>query len=559
MTRRIKLEGANKLRVETARTRLVIGGILFAAGFLVIAGRLVELGVVRHLAAPDPTPIAAAEPARLLQRADIVDRNGVLLATNLTTASLFAVPRRVRDPDNTARRLAAILPDLDAAETAKRLRSSRGFVWLKRNLTPRQQFQVNRLGMLGLDFVREQRRVYPHGVLTAHVVGFTGIDNDGLAGVEKSLDAELRDAPAPLRLSLDIRVQQILRAALADQIVRFDAIGGGGIVLDANTGEVVALVSLPDFDANQAGTAADYARFNRVTLGVYELGSIFKVFNHALALESGIVNLDSGYDTTEPLRVARFTISDFHGEKRWLTVPEIFIHSSNIGSAKMAADIGGPAQRAFLSELGLLARTGIELAERGQPIGPAPWRDINTMTIAYGHGIAVTPLHAAAAVGAIVNGGRRQTPTLLMRRASAAGARIVSQRTSEIMRALMRLVVAEGTGGQAAAPGYLVGGKTGTAEKQADGRYQRDALISSFVGVFPIDAPRYVVLAMLDEPQGTAESFGFATGGWTAAPVVSRVITRMAPLLGIAPVATDTPAGRLTALVRAKDRTVAVD
>ena len=374
MTRRIKLEGTNKLRLETARTRLVVGGILFAAGFLVIAGRLVELGVVRHLAAPDPTPIAAAEPASPPQRADIVDRNGVLLATNLTTASLFAVPRRIRDPDKTVRRLTAILPDLDAAETAERLRSTRGFVWLKRNLTPRQQFEVNRLGVLGLDFVREQRRIYPHGVLTAHVVGFTGIDNDGLAGVEKSLDAELRDAPAPLHLSLDIRVQQILREALADQIARFDAIGGGGIVLDANTGAVVALVSLPDFDANRAGAAADDARFNRVTLGVYELGSIFKVFNHALALESGIVDLDSGYDATEPLRVAGFTISDFHGEKRWLTVPEIFIHSSNIGSAKMAADIGGPAQRAFLTELGMLARTGIELAERGQPIGPAPWR-----------------------------------------------------------------------------------------------------------------------------------------------------------------------------------------
>ena len=568
MIRPIKLEGAGKQRLETARTRLVVGGILFAVGFLVIAGRLVDLGVIRHWGDRDPVVAQRTDPTSAKRRGDIVDRNGILLATDLTTASLFAVPHRVPDPAAAAAQLSALLPDLDPAELAARLRSPRRFVWLKRNLTPRQQFDVNRLGIPGLDFQREQHRVYPHGALTAHVVGFTGIDNDGLAGIEQTADADLRAAQSPLRLSVDIRVQQILHEELADQIARFDAIGGGGVILDANSGEVLALVSLPDFDPNRAGVADDDTLFNRVTLGVYELGSIFKIFNHALAFDSGTVDLESSYDATKPLRVARFAITDFHGENRWLSVPEIFIHSSNIGSAKMAADIGTPAQRAFLADLGLLSRTGIELAERGQPLQPAPWREINTMTIAYGHGIAVTPLHVAVATAAIVNGGRLPRPTLLRRQAPARSAAqpaaqpVVSARTSALMRTLMRLVVAEGTGRQADAPGYRVGGKTGTAEKLLDGRYQRDKLISSFIGAFPIDAPRYVVLVMLDEPRGTKQSFGFATGGWTAAPVVSRVITRMAPMLGLAPRApetTDATADRLTALVRARDKTIAAN
>jgi cell division protein FtsI (penicillin-binding protein 3) len=542
MSERISFEGANKKALDVARTRLLVGGALMAAAFMVIGVRLVDVTIFSET---EPSRRASARnivAERHMDRADIVDRNGVLLATSLTTASLYADPGRIFDPPAAARALVRVLPELSEAEVALQLSSDRDFVWLSRNLTPRQQYEVNRLGIPGFDFRREQRRVYPHGRLTAHVVGFTSVDNDGLAGIEKSFDAALSERREPTALSIDVRVQQIVRRELAAQIEKFQAIGGSGIVVDVRTGEIVSLVSLPDFDPNEPGTVSDDARFNRTTLGVYELGSIFKIFNHAIALETGAADLTSHYDARKPIRIARFRISDFHPENRWLTVPEIFMFSSNIGSAKMALDIGGTAQRKFLTDLGLLRRSSVELPEQARPIYPATWREINTMTIAYGHGIAVSPLHAATAVAAVVNGGVLYPATLIRRsEESVSGTQVISARTSDQMRRLLRLVVENGTGRNADAPGYLVGGKTGTAEKQVDGRYKRKALISSFVGVFPINAPRYVVLAHLDEPKGIKESHGFATGGWTAAPVVGRVIAQIAPLFGIAPVDESAP------------------
>jgi cell division protein FtsI (penicillin-binding protein 3) len=542
MSERISFEGANKKALDVARTRLLVGGALMAAAFMVIGVRLVDVTIFSET---EPSRRASARnivAERHMDRADIVDRNGVLLATSLTTASLYADPGRIFDPPAAARALVRVLPELSEAEVALQLSSDRDFVWLSRNLTPRQQYEVNRLGIPGFDFRREQRRVYPHGRLTAHVVGFTSVDNDGLAGIEKSFDAALSERREPTALSIDVRVQQIVRRELAAQIEKFQAIGGSGIVVDVRTGEIVSLVSLPDFDPNEPGTVSDDARFNRTTLGVYELGSIFKIFNHAIALETGAADLTSHYDARKPIRIARFRISDFHPENRWLPVPEIFMFSSNIGSAKMALDIGGTAQRKFLTDLGLLRRSSVELPEQARPIYPATWREINTMTIAYGHGIAVSPLHAATAVAAVVNGGVLYPATLIRRsEESVSGTQVISARTSDQMRRLLRLVVENGTGRNADAPGYLVGGKTGTAEKQVDGRYKRKALISSFVGVFPINAPRYVVLAHLDEPKGIKESHGFATGGWTAAPVVGRVIAQIAPLFGIAPVDESAP------------------
>jgi len=542
MTERISFESTQKKALDVARTRLLVGGALMAAAFLVIGVRLVDVTVFSE---PGPAREAGARTIAAeteMDRADIVDRNGVLLATNLVTASLYGNPSRILDPQAAARALVGVLPELSEAEVALQLSSDREFVWLSRNLTPRQQYEVNRLGIPGLDFRHEQRRVYPLGRLTAHIVGFTSIDNDGLAGIEKSFDGALTERREPVSLSIDIRVQQIMRRELAAQIEKFNAIGGSGVVLDVRTGEIVSLVSLPDFDPNEVGEVSDDARFNRTTLGVYELGSVFKIFNHAIALETGAANLASVYDARKPIRVARFTISDFHPENRWLSVPEIFMFSSNIGSAKMALDIGGAAQRKFMSDLGLLRRSSVELPEQARPIYPATWRDINTMTIAYGHGIAVSPLHAATAAAAIVNGGILFPATLIRRgETPAKGKRVISAQTSEKMRRLLRLVVENGTGGNADAPGYLVGGKTGTAEKQVDGRYKRKALISSFIGVFPMNAPRYVVMVHLDEPKGNKESFGFATGGWTAAPVVGQVISQIAPLFGIAPVDESTP------------------
>ena len=536
MNDRIAFESTKKQAIETARTRLLVGGSLMAAAFFVVGVRLFDLAVFNETA--DLRRAASREIARpaTMARADIVDRNGVLLATSLKTASLFADPRKISDPTVAAHRLVEILPDLSEEVVAARLGSGKSFVWLRRNLTPRQQFEVNRLGIPGLDFEKEERRVYPHGRLAGHIVGFTNVDNVGLSGIEKSMDAAIAGAKDPLRLSIDIRVQQILRHELAGQIEKFKAIGGGGIVLDVESGEVVAMVSLPDFDPNAAGQAADDTRFNRMTLGVYELGSVFKIFNHAIALETGVASFASSYDATKPIRVARFTISDFHPEKRWLTVPEIFQHSSNIGSAKIALDIGSEDQRKYLGHLGLLRRTSIELPEQATPMYPSRWREINTMTISFGHGIAVSPLHLTSAVAAVVNGGILRPATLIDHDAKPTdGVQVFSAETSDRMRRLLRLVVETGTGRNADAKGYLVGGKTGTAEKQVNGSYKRNALISSFVGVYPVTAPRFVVFAMLDEPKGIKASYGYATGGWTAAPVVKGVVARMAPLFGIAP------------------------
>jgi cell division protein FtsI (penicillin-binding protein 3) len=536
MNGRIAFESAKKQSIETARTRLLVGGSLMVAAFVVVGVRLVDLAVFNGT--EDLRRAASREIARpaTMARADIVDRNGVLLATNLKTASLFADPRKIADPANAAHRLVEILPDLSEEVIAARLGSGKSFVWLRRNLTPRQQFEVNRLGIPGLDFEQEEHRVYPHGRLAGHIVGFTNVDNVGLSGIEMSMDAAIAGGSTPLRLSIDIRVQQILRQELAGQIEKFKAIGGGGVVLDVESGEVVAMVSLPDFDPNAAGQAADDTRFNRMTLGVYELGSVFKIFNHAIALETGVATFASSYDATKAIRVSRFTISDFHPEKRWLTVPEIFQHSSNIGSAKIALDIGAEDQRKYLGHLGLLRRTSIELPEQATPMYPSRWREINTMTISFGHGIAVSPLHLTSAVAAVVNGGILRPATLIEHDAPASdGVQVFSAATSDRMRRLLRLVVETGTGRNADAKGYLVGGKTGTAEKQVNGSYKRNALISSFVGVYPITAPRFVVFAMLDEPKGIKESYGYATGGWTAAPVVRGVVARMAPLFGIAP------------------------
>jgi cell division protein FtsI (penicillin-binding protein 3) len=536
MTRRIEIESTKKQAIETARTRLLIGGALMAAAFFVVGVRLFDLVVFNENESQRRAASREIVRPATMSRADIVDRNGVLLATSLSTASLFANPRKISDPASAAARLVEILPDLSEEVIAARLAADKGFVWLRRNLTPTQQFEINRLGIPGFDFEAEERRVYPHGRLAGHIVGFTNIDNAGLAGIEQSMDSAITGNAGPLKLSIDIRVQQIARQELSDQIDKFKAIGGGAIVLDARTGEVVSMVSLPDFDPNDPARAPDETRFNRNTLGVYELGSVFKIFNHAIALETGAANMAKSYDATKPIKISRFRISDYHPENRWLTVPEIFKLSSNIGSAKMALDIGSENQRKYLGHLGLLRRTSIELPEQALPMYPARWRDINTMTISYGHGIAVSPLHLVSAVAATVNGGILRPATLVRAKSTeTGGVQVFSAETSDNMRRLLRLVVENGTGRNASAPGYLVGGKTGTAEKQVNGRYKRNALISSFVGVFPSTEPRFVVYVMLDEPKGIRESFGYATGGWTAAPVVGGIIQRIAPLFGIAP------------------------
>ena len=534
--------------IETGRTRILmtLGVAVFA--FAAVCIRLIDLAIFQ--AAEEPAIARVAYKAELsTERADIVDRNGVLLATNLATASLYAKPHEVMDAEEVAGQLTAVLPDLSAPEIVEKLRSGRRFVWIRRNLTPRQQWQVNRLGQPGLDFQHEEARVYPQASLAAHILGFADIDNNGLAGIERAFDKTLRSGRGPVRISLDMRVQHIMHDELGRAVSEFAATGAAGVVLDVRSGEVLSLVSLPDFDPNHPAEATADQRFNRATLGVYEVGSTFKIFTTAIALETGVVDFTDGYDASRPLRVSRFTIRDYHPESRWLSVPEIFMYSSNIGAAKMALDIGGEAQRAYLGHLGLLKSLSLGLLEAGVPMIPRPWRSINTMTIGFGHGIAVSALHLAAAAAATINGGLYNAPTFSVRsygvaETSSFSRRVFSEETSLRMRKLLRLVVEKGTGRKAAVPGYLVGGKTGTAEKLVAGSYSGDALLSSFVGAFPMNKPRYIVLVLLDDPKGTAKTHGFAGGGWTAAPVVSRVIQRMAPFVGIAPIDEDAPAIR---------------
>ena len=538
----VQLDGATKRALETGRARLLVGAALFALAFAAISGRLVDVTMLED----GIDPRTAEQPglsAPVAERADIVDRNGVVLATSLATASLFANPHQISNVDEAAKELAATIPDLSVAELKAKLRADKSFVWLQRDMTPQQEFAVNRLGIMGLYFQADERRVYPMGSLTSHVVGFTDVDDKGLAGIERSFDDVLAGGRHPVQLSLDVRIQQIMREELQRGIDDFNGIGGAGIVLDAQTGEILSLVSLPDFDPNLAATAGPDQRFNRATLGVYEMGSTFKTLNTAMALDSGKIKMTDTFDAAHTIQIGRFTIHDFEHMNRALSVPEVFMYSSNIGAARMAMVVGIDIQKAFMAKFGMLRPVSLELPELGKPQYPADWRPINSMTIAFGQGIAVSAVHVVSAVAAMVNGGLIRPATLIKRSPEEVsdGQRVISSNTSDKMRELLRLVVQAGTGKSADAPGYLVGGKTGTAQKQKGRGYEANARLASFVGAFPMSTPRYVVFVMVDEPKPNAHSYGFATGGWVAAPVVSRIVQRMAPMLGLPPIPKDLP------------------
>lgn len=525
---------ATLIGLRTAHNRLTFASYAVIFFFVILALRLVQLMAFNHEAEP---MLSDSRVPTVLEksRATITDRNGLMIATSLATVSLYANPKEIIDARAAARALAPLLRQ-NETDLYNKLASDRSFFWLARHLPPKQQQAVNNLGIPGIYFKNDERRVYTQGELFAHAVGYTDIDNTGLSGLERGLNNRLLQSGQPLTTSLDVRVQNIARQELASGISKFNAIGGTAIVMDANNFEILALVSLPDFDPNQPGRIRDEQRFNRGTLGVYEPGSTFKIFNSALVLEAGVATLNTRYDTTKPIKIGRFTINDYHPEKRPLTVAEIFMHSSNIGSAHMAMDVGGGAQQAFLKKFGLLAANDLESNENGRPMVPNQWGNVNTMTIAFGHGIAITPLQLVRATAAAINGGYLGTPTLLKRTTPPERQRVISARTSEQVRRLLRLVVSEGTGKAAMVPGYLTGGKTGTAEKIGAGGYNRDARISSFIGAFPMDSPQYVIYVMIDEPKPTKESFGFATGGWVAAPVAGKIISQIGPILGIPPI-----------------------
>jgi cell division protein FtsI (penicillin-binding protein 3) len=525
------------------RLRLVI--CIFVLCFAVIALRFAQLALLP----PQLGDQARVEQEPPLPRPDIVDRNGVLLASDIAIPSLYADPRQIIDADEAVELLTGAIPEMSARDIMQKLSQKRAFVWLKRQITPRQKEIVHRLGIPGVGFRNETRRVYPMGRLAAHVLGYVDVDSHGLAGIEKYLDgrgaiykASLAEpgenATGPAVLSIDARVQHAVASEIAAAMATFKAEAGAGIVLDVNSGEVIAAVSLPDFNPNDPKQAQDKASINRFSGGVFELGSSVKTATFAMALDKGVADLSKTYDCRYPLPAGRSRIDDYHATRRILTVSEIFTHSSNIGSAKMALDVGIDGHKEFLRKLGFFDRLHTELPESAEPLYPTRWSRVNTMTAAFGHGISIQPLQLASAVGAFVNGGLMIEPTFFRRGVAEAGAasrRVISEKTSATMRYLMRLNVTEGTATRADAPGYRVGGKTGSAEKVVGGRYSRDHRLTTFVGAFPIDNPRYVVLVLLDEPQAVAGTYGFATAGWNAVPTAGRIISRIASMLGVAP------------------------
>jgi cell division protein FtsI (penicillin-binding protein 3) len=542
----MRIVGEKSSNLSLAHGRIVLIVALFILAYIVVVARLVDATLIEgYLKQHDETSAAdQIVDDENLRRADIVDRNGVILATSLKTASVYADPKLVTDPIAAAKALAKIFPDMAYGEVLKKLQDDRRFVWIRRNLTPDEQKKILEIGEPGLAFDYDYRRIYPQGRLAAHMVGYSDIDGKGLSGIERSFNSILKKGNDPIRLTLDIRLQHILRRELQAAIRDFTAVGGTGMIMDVNTGEVLAAVSVPDFDPNVPGSDANSpAMFNRATLGVYEIGSIFKTFTTAALLEKKRAPMTMTFDAKDPIKIGRFSIKDFHPENRTLTVPEVFMLSSNIGTAHMGEYIGTDGLRSMFRDLGLMSKVDFEIDEVGSPLVPSPWREVSTLTTSYGHGIAVTPLQLVRAMCTVVNGGLLVTPRLVLEDGSENEAfadnvktRILSKETSLKMRQLLRLVVTDGTATKADVPGYMVGGKTGTADKNSGGRYDRNKRMSSFVGVFPMSDPKYAVLIMVDEPKPNKSSYGYATAGWVAAPAVARVISAAGLLLNIKPV-----------------------
>lgn len=543
----LQRESAGVRHLEQCRSRLILVLMAIGVAYLMLAVRVVDVtffsSAVEQQIASGLSKTDKAKPLLASgKRSSIVDRNGILLAGSLSTRSLYANAALVKrfGIEKTAKALHQIMPDLDYTTLLEKLKSDKTFVYIKRHLTPHEQAKVNELGVPGLEFEDTSRRIYPMGRLFAHALGFVDVDNQGLSGLERYLNQDLMSSKNALELSLDHRVQHIMHDELSKGIEEFLAIGGIGIVMDIKNGELLSMVSLPDFDPNQPKTATPEARFNRVTQGVYEMGSTFKTFTTAMALNYGTTNIQKSYDTINPIRIGRFSITDSHPEGRWMTVPEIYVHSSNIGTVRIIQEVGIERQKRFLNKLGLFEKVTFESKELAAPLIPNPWHEVNMMTVSYGHGISVTPLHLVRAIGSLLGDGRLIKPTLLKQKdkqeTNADSKKIIKSKVTKWMRKLMRFVVLYGTGRQADAAGYRVGGKTGTAEKVKSGGYAGNDKIASFVGVFPSDDPQYLVLAMLDEPRGNKKTYGFATGGWVAAPVAGRVVSRMAPLYGMRPI-----------------------
>ena len=514
--------------------------IVFALAFTLVSTKLIKVSLQSKI-----VNNSSGFNLPNISRNEIVDRNGVLLAVDLAIVSLYANPSLLFDPTYTTNKLCEIFPDLKKDDLLKSLKSKKSFAWIKRNITPKQQYQVNNLGIPGLEFEKGSKRIYTQGTLFSHILGYVDTDGQGIAGIEKQFDETLRNPKnGKLQLSLDVRIQNIVHDELNKSIKEFKAKGGVGIVMDANNGEIISMVSLPDFDPHHPNASPSDNLFNQASLGVYEIGSIMKSFTFAIAMETKAVALNDVYHVKAPLKASRFVIHDYHPKYSDLSVPEIFMYSSNIGTAMIALEIGKEKQRKFLKQFGLFDNLKIELPEKGQPMYPSErnWSEISTMTISFGHGIAITPLHFVRAAVSLVNGGYVYEPTLFKVSSDETKTitRVLSEETSKIMQKLMRLTVEYGSGKKANSPGYLVGGKTGSAEKSKRGGYSKSEKFSSFFAAFPINKPRYVTLMIIDDPRPNAET-RFTGGGWTASPLSGRVISRIAPLLNVKPIDNNDP------------------
>jgi len=553
----VKLAGQNRIRLVA---------ICFSFAFLAIALQLANLTILKGVSVDDD---ALAEHQPRLPRPDIVDRNGVVIATDIAVASLYADPRKIIDIDDAVESLTATISDLDAkALRAKLIQPGRAFAWLKRQVSPEERDAVYNLGIPGVGYVNERKRVYPLGRLAAHTVGYVDVDSKGIAGIEKYLDdqgalytASLAEPSThtamPAKLSTDTRVQFALSDEVSKAVQKYRANAGGGIVLDITTGEIVALCSLPDFNPNQEDKNFSRQQANMMTSGVFELGSVIKTVTFAMAFDYGVTDLNGRYDARFPLIIGNAHISDYHAQRKVLTVPEIFINSSNIGTAKMALDVGLEGHQEFLRRVGFFDRLITEIPESAKPLLPKHWSRLATATAAFGHGFAVQPLQGISVIGGLLNHGIMTQPTFLQRdvaEADVLAKRIVKPETSDKIRYLFRLNVEEGTASKADVIGYRVGGKTGTAEKVVNGRYAHDKLLNSFIGAFPMENPRYAIIVMLDEPKATPETFGFATAGWNAVPTAGKIIERIAPLLGVAPKFTPQDIEKLAKLAKTADK-----
>jgi cell division protein FtsI (penicillin-binding protein 3) len=546
-----RLPGQNRIRLL---------GLGFSAAFLAIA---LKLGYTSVIAPMGEDAKTIAESVQRIPRPDIVDRNGNVLATDVAVASLYADPRKVLDVEEAVEQITGVLTDIDAKELDRKFRQpGKAFIWLKRQVTPEERDAVFDLGIPGVAFVNERRRVYPQGRLAAHTIGYVDVDTKGIAGIERYLDTEGamytaslvepdNGKTAPAELALDIRVQHALADEVQQAINKFKAIAGGGIIMDIQTGEIISLVSLPDYNPNAEEKKIGKDQQNRMLSGVYELGSVVKAVTFAMAFDHGVVNMNSKYDARFPLVIGSARINDYRGQHRVLTVPEIFTNSSNIGTAKMALDVGIENHKAFLERVGLMEKLMTEVPETARPLLPKKWGKLVSATASFGHGFAVQPLQGLAVVAGLLNDGKMAQPTFLKRtkeEADVLAKEIVKPSTSARMRELFRLNALEGSAGKADVIGFRVGGKTGTAEKVIRGRYSKDHRLTSFIGAFPMEKPRYAILVMLDEPKPSPETYGFATSGWNAVPTAGKIIARVAPLLGVDPVLTDDDRAKLAKL-----------